>query len=281
MAVVQFIPKVWSARILQKLRATLVFGQSSVVNTDFQGEISQFGDTVHVHGHSDVTVSPYARNTTTLAYQLLNDERRSLVIDQSDYFAVSHDDLDAAQVKPKLLDSVSQDAAYQLARVQDTFIANLGVAGAGSVIEGAANASRQITTANAYTTFVEASVRMDEANIPEDGRFAIVPPWMAGVLLQDDRYFLSAQGDAILNAQIGTIAGISILKSNRVPFSGTAPAVYNVLIGHSMAISFASQLSKVEGLRAVNSFADLLRGLTLYGGKVMYPEALIKLRASK
>ncbi len=278
MAVTQFIPKVWSARILQKLQSTLVYGQSQIVNTDFQGEISEHGDTVYIHGHSDVTVSPYIRNTTTLAYQLLNDERRSITIDQSDYFAVAHDDLDAAQVKPKLLDSVAGDAAYQLARVQDTYISGIGVAGAQGLLEGAAGAARQITALNAYTTFVEASVMLDEKNIPEDGRYAVVPPWMAAELLKDDKYFLKAKGDAILNGQIGTIAGIAILKSNRVPV-GTS--VYSVLIGHNMAISFASQISKVEGLRAVNSFADLLRGLTLYGGKVLYPEALIKLRATK
>jgi N4-gp56 family major capsid protein len=278
MAVNQFIPKVWSARILQKLQSTLVYGQSQVVNTDYQGEISEHGDTVYVHSHSDVTVSPYIRNTTTLAYQLLNDERRSITIDQSDYFAVSHDDLDAAQVKPKLLDSVAQDAAYQLARVQDTYLSGLGAAGAQGLLEGAAGAARQITAVNAYTTFVEASVMLDEKNIPETGRYAVVPPWMAAELLKDDKYFLKAKGDAILNGQIGTIAGISILKSNRVPL---LTSTYSVLIGHNMAISFASQINKVEGLRAVNSFADLLRGLTLYGGKVLYPEALIKLRASK
>jgi N4-gp56 family major capsid protein len=278
MAVNQFIPKVWSARILQKLQSTLVYGQAQIVNTDYQGEISEHGDTVYIHGHSDVTVSPYIRNTTTLNYQLLNDERRSITIDQSDYFAVSVDDLDAAQTKPKLLDSVAQDAAYQLARVQDTYISGLGAAGAGGLLEGAAGAARQITAVNAYTTFVEASVMLDEKNIPEDGRYAVVPPWMAAELLKDDRYFLQAKGDAVLNGQIGTIAGIAILKSNRVPV-GTS--VYSVLIGHNMAISFASQINKVEGLRAVNSFADLLRGLTLYGGKVLYPEALIKLRATK
>ncbi len=278
MAVNQFIPKVWSARILAKLQATLVYGQPQIVNTDYQGEITEAGDTVYIHGHSDVTVSPYTRNTTTLAYQLLNDERRSITIDRSDYFAVSHDDLDAAQTKPKLLDSVSQDAAYQLARVQDTYISGLGAAGAQGLLEGAAGAARQITAANAYTTFVEAAVMLDEKNIPEAGRYAVVPPWLAAELLKDNTYFLQARGDAVLNGQIGTIAGISILKSNRVPVGTT---VYDVLIGHNMAISFASQINKVEGLRAVNSFADLLRGLTLYGGKVLYPEALIKLRATK
>jgi len=277
MAVNQFIPKVWSARILQKLRDTLVYGQSQVVNTDYQGEISSFGDTVYVHGHSSVSTAPYTRNTTTLAYELLNDERRTVVIDQSDYFGVRHDDLDAAQVKPKLLDSVSQDAAYQLAAVQDGFIADLAVAGAGTVIDDAGTA-RAITAANAYSTFLEASVLMDEANIPDAGRFAVVPPWLAAELLLDDKYFLQARGDAVLNGQIGRIANINIVKSNRVP---VGVSVYNVLIGHNMAISFASQINKTEALRDKDSFADLLRGLTLYGGKVLYPEALFNLRATR
>lgn len=278
MAYPLFIPKIWSARILAKLQDTLVYGQSQVVNTDYQGDISSAGDTVYVHGHSSVTTAPYLRDTTVLAYEVLTDERRELAISQADYFGVRHDDLNAAQTKPKLLDSISQDAAYQLAAKQDSYIAGVGKAGAGTTIEGAAGAARQITSANAYTTFLEASVLMDEANIPESGRYAVVPPWLAAELLKDDVYFLKARGDAVLNGQVGRIANISILKSNRVPVGTT---VYDCLIGHNMAISFASQINKTEKLRDKDSFADLLRGLTLYGAKVMYPEALFNLRATK
>lgn len=277
MSVSQFIPSVWSARIYEKLQETLVYGQPQVVNTDYQGDLTNFGDTVHAHSFSDVTVSPYQRNTTVLSYQELDDERRSITVDQSDYFGVRLDDLDAAQMQPKIVDRVSQNAAYQLAATQDSFVASTAVAGAGTTLDDAGTA-RAITTANAYTTFLEASVMLDEANIPEQGRYAVVPPWMAAVLLQDDRYFLQARGDAILNAQIGQIAGISILKSNRVPV-GTS--VSNVLIGHNMAFTYVSQINKTEGMRDKDSFADLLRGLQLYGGKVLYPEALINLRASQ
>ena len=277
MAVNQFIPKVWSARILAKLQATLVYGQSNVVNTDYQGEISEAGDTVYVHGHSSPTVSTYNRNSTVLNYEILDDERRELPIDQADYFAVKHDDLDAAQVKPKLMDSVSQDAAYQLAAVQDGYISSVGSAGAGGTIDDAGTA-RQITAANAYETLLEASVLLDENNVPEGGRYAVVPSWMAAELLKDDKYFLKASKEATLNGQIGTVANLAVLKSNRVPV-GTS--VYDVLIGHNMAITFASQINKTEAMRDRDTFSDLLRGLTLYGAKVMYPDALLKLRASK
>ena len=276
MSVAQFIPTIWSARILEKLQSTLVYGQPKIVNTDYQGDLSQFGDTVYAHNFSDVTVSQYVRNSTVLAYEDLDDERRSITIDQSDYFGVRLDDLDAAQMKPAVMDRVAQNAAYQLAKVQDSFISGFHV-NAGQTLDDAGTA-RTITAANAYETFVQAGEMLDNNDIPTEGRYAVVPPWMASQLLLDDRYFLQARGDAVLNGQIGRIAGIDILKSNRVPV-GTS--VSNVMVGHNMAITFASQINKTEAMRDKDSFADLLRGLTLYGGKVLYPEALINLRASQ
>lgn len=277
MSVTQFIPQVWSARILEKLQETLIFGQGQVVNTDYQGDLSAFGDTVYAHGFSDVTVSPYERNSTVLSYEDLDDERRAITVDQSDYFGVRVDDLDMAQVKPKIVDRISQNAAYQMSAVQDSFIANTMVSGAGETLDDSGTA-RAITADNAYTTMLEASVVLDEANVPEQGRFAVVPPWMASEFLKDDRFFLKNQVQPMLNGQIGQIAGISVLKSNRVPV-GTS--VSNVLIGHNMAMTYVSQINKTEGMRDKDSFADLLRGLQLYGGKVLYPEALINLRASR
>lgn len=283
MAVNQFIPAIWSARILQKLNDTLVYGQPQIVNQDFQGEISAFGNTVYAHGFSDVTVAAYTRNLTTLAYQQLTDERRQITIDQSDYFGVKLDDLDAAQIKPKILDQVSQNAAYQLAAVQDRFLSGQYV-NAGQTLDDAGTA-RSISSSNVYSTFVTAGEMLDDNNVPEEGRYAVIPPWMASILLLDDRYFLQARGDAVLNGQIGQIAGISILKSNRVPTTGagtsTDPTVWNVMIGHNLAITFASQINQTEGLRDKDTFSDLLRGLTLYGARTLYPEALVNLRAKK
>lgn len=277
MSLNQFIPSIWSARILAKLQSTLVYGQSGVVNTDYEGEISSEGSEVYVHSFSDVTVNPYTRNSTQLVYEELTDERTVLQITDSDYFGVRVDDLDYAQMRPKIMDAVAQDAAYQLAKKQDTFLAAKHV-DAGATLEGDAGAARVVTAANAYLTFVEASVMLDENDIPTEGRYAVVPPWMAGELLADDKYFLKASNQSVLNGAVGQIAGINILKSNRVP---TGTSVSNIMIGHPMAISFASQLDKTEGMRDRDSFADLLRGLTLYGAKTIRPEALINLRASR
>lgn len=277
MSVSQMIPSIWSARILQKLNDTLVFGQPGVVNRDYEGEISDQGSEVYVHSFSEVSTAPYNRNNTVLAYEQLQDARTVLQITESDYYGVKLDDLDAAQMKPQIMDQVSQDAAYQLARVQDTFLSGF-YADAGQTLEGDAGAARVITSANAYETFVQAGEMLDDNNVPSEGRYAIVPPWIASALLLDDKYFLKASQSSVLNGSIGNVAGINILRSNRV---NVGTSVYNCMVGHSSAISFAQQLSKTEGLRDQDSFSDLLRGLTLYGAKTVRPECLLNLRASR
>ena len=275
MALNQFIPAIWSARILKKLEKNLVFGQPGVINTDYQGEITAFGDRVHVHSFADLTIGDYVKNTTTIAYELLNDSRVTLVIDQSKYFAFRVDDVDQAQQHPKIIDAASARAFYQLAETADRYLSGRYTeAAAGNII-----AASQFTTANVYTKFVEQSVRMDEGNVPSEGRFAIVPPWVAG-LLQQNSSFLSAQPETVLNGAVGQVAGISILKSNNVVATGTSPVVHHIVAGVADAWSFAQQIASVEALRLEGSFADGVRGLHLYGGKVLIPELLYDVRAN-
>jgi hypothetical protein len=275
MALNQFIPAIWSARILKKLEKNLVFGQPGVINTDYQGEITAFGDRVHVHSFADLTIGDYVKNTTTIAYELLNDSRVTLVIDQSKYFAFRVDDVDQAQQHPKIIDAASARASYQLAETADRYLSGRYTeAAAGNII-----AASQFTTANVYTKFVELWVRMDEDNVPSEGRFAIVPPWVAG-LLQQNSSFLSAQPETVLNGAVGQVAGISILKSNNVVATGTSPVVHHIVAGVADAWSFAQQIASVEALRLEGSFADGVRGLHLYGGKVLIPELLYDVRAN-
>src|SRR5215217_6756638 len=103
MSLAQFIPSIWSARLMQGLQKQLIYGQSGVVNKDFEGEIREAGDRIHIHSIGDITVSNYTRDTTSVTYQLLTDERRTLLIDQSKYFAFKVDDLDVAQQQPKVI----------------------------------------------------------------------------------------------------------------------------------------------------------------------------------
>lgn len=286
MSLAQFIPAVWSARLLANLEKTLVYGQAPVVNKDYEGEVSEYGDRVYVHGIGEITVADYIRDTTTVTYELLDDSRIELVIDRSKFFAFRVDDLDLAQQKPKVIDAASQKATRTLGGVADQYLAGFYTAAGltldASAAGGAAGASIQITATNVYEYLVRASVMMDEANVPAEGRYMIVPPWVAGLMLQNDKFITKAEPQGtVLNGQIARVAGFSVLKSNNVPQTGTTTVVHHITAGHGSAISYAEQIAKTEGLRLQDSFSDAVRGLHLYGAKVMQPNALLHLLATR
>jgi P22 coat protein - gene protein 5 len=265
------IPQIWSARLLLALEKSLVYGQAGVVNRDFEGDIRQDGDRVHVHSFNDLTVASYSKNSTTISYELLTDARQTLLIDQSKYFAFRVDDVDAAQMRPKIVDAATDRAAYQLAETADAFIA--------SRYSGITNftATSQATSANIYQKLVETKVELDERNVPAEGRFIIVPPWVAGLALQNTT-FLAASLPSTLNGSIGQVAGLNVLVSNNVPTTGTSPVVSHCVAGHAMGWSYAEQVVNVEGLRLEGSFSDAIRGLHLYGSAVLMQDALHVLR---
>jgi N4-gp56 family major capsid protein len=272
------LPSIWSARILAKLEKNLVFAQPGVVNRDYEGDIRADGDRVHIHSFNDLTVSSYTKNSTTITYENLTDSRVTLLIDQSKYFAFSIDDIDAAQMRPELIDAASDRASYQLAEVADSYVAGL-YSGASTSSPDNTIETSQFTASNVYQKFVDLSVLMDQVNLPQDGRFAVVPPWIKGLLLQNSS-FLAAKSEAVLNGEVGQIAGIRLLVSNNVKTTGTSPVVSHMMAGHPSGLAYAEQIVNLEGLRLEGSFADAVRGLHLYGAKVLDGARLFDLQAN-
>src|SRR5215208_5744036 len=197
MAITQMLPQIWSARILAKLEKNLVFAQPGVVNRDYEGDIRADGDRVHIHSFNDLTIGTYTKNSTTITYENLTDTRVTLLIDQSKYFAFQVDDIDAA----------SDRAAYQLAEVADSYVASLYSGASTSNPDNTIETSR-FTSTNVYQKLVDLSVLMDQVNLPAGGRFVVVPPWVKGLLLQNSSFVTAAKPDAVLNGEIGRIAGI-------------------------------------------------------------------------
>jgi hypothetical protein len=273
------LPQIWSARILAKLEKNLVFAQPGVVNRDYEGDIRADGDRVHIHSFNDLTVSSYTKNSTTISYENLTDSRVTLLIDQSKYFAFSVDDIDAAQMRPELIDAASDRAAYQLAEVADSYVAGL-YSGASTSSPDNTIETSQFTATNVYQKFVDLSVLMDQVNLPAEGRYVVVPPWVKGLLLQNSTFVTASKPDAVLNGQIGQIAGLNILVSNNVKTTGTSPAVSHMMAGHASALAYAEQIVNVEGLRLEGSFADAVRGLHLYGAKVLDGARLFDLQGN-
>jgi hypothetical protein len=274
MAITNMLPQIWSARILAKLEKNLVFAQPGVVNRDYEGDIRADGDRVHIHSFNDLTVSTYTKNSTTISYEQLTDSRVTLLIDQSKYFAFSIDDIDAAQMRPKLIDAASDRAAYQLAEVADSYVAGL-YSGASTSSPDNTIETSQFTATNVYQKFVDLAVLMDQVNLPAEGRYVVVP-----LLLQNSTFVTAAQPSAVLNGSIGQIAGLNILVSNNVKTTGTSPVVSHMMAGHASALAYAEQIVNVEGLRLEGSFADAVRGLHLYGAKLLDGARLFDLQAN-
>jgi N4-gp56 family major capsid protein len=342
MAITKFIPEIWSAALLSVLDKSLVFG--GVANRDYEGEISAYGDTVHITNLDDPTISDYTRNTDLADVETLTDDEQLLLIDQSKAFNFQLDDLDAAQARSggAVMNEATRRAGFKLRDKADQFLAAKMAGAAGNtlgVIDGT-------TASNVYEDLlVPASVKLDEADVPEEMRWIIVAPAAYGKLQLDDRFIdasKSANAAALHNGFVGMGAGFRIYKSNNasqanrqvtavttasgaktltgvagqfnqgdvglsvagtcvgasakvvsvnadgsvatVDVNSSASASVTVTLsgggqlayaGSSISTTYAEQINKVEAYRPEKRFADALKGLHLYGAKVVRPEALV------
>lgn len=282
MSLDNFIPKIWSARLLSNLQKALVYGQPGVVNTDYEGEISQYGDTVKINSIGPVTIGDYVKNQDVDGPETLTDEQTMLKIDQSKYFNFQVDDIDAAQQKPKVMDEAMREAAYGLADVADQYIASLYTGVVADNVIGDDTTPETLTKDNIYDLLVDLAVILTDAKIPKEGRWVVLPPWAYGLLLKDDRFVhvdKSGTDETLRNGIVGRAAGFDILESHNVP--NTDGSRYKIIAGHPMAISYAEQINSVEAYRPEKRFADAVKGLHLYGAKLIRPEGIAVLTADK
>ncbi len=278
MALDNFIPEIWSGQLLVNLKNALVFGNPAVANRNYEGEISRFGDTVRINSIGAVSVSSYTKNTNHNPPEVLSDSQMVMVIDQAKMFNFQIDDVDRAQQNPKLMAAAMREAAYALGNDADNFLANLinnGTPAGNTLADVAYDASFE----DYYEAFVDLSVKLDENNAPTEGRWAVVRPSVLGALRKDDRFvsFGTEANRAVAaggTSAVGSIADFNILVSNKVPNGdGGNP---QVLAGHNMAVTYADQIESLEAYRPELRFADAMKGLHVYGGKVIRPELLAK-----
>lgn len=267
MAVSSFIPKLWDARLLENLKNNLVY--ANLLNRDYEGEIKQQGDTVHINSIGAITVKTYTKNSTIDSPETLTTSDQTLVIDQADYFNFEVDDVDAAQVAASPIDASMADAAYGLAEKTDSYVAGLLKLGTATV--GSDTTPIVITASNAYNQLVALSTKLDKAKCPKTGRWVVVDPDYYGFLLQDDRFIHATQsGDNVIaSASIGKAAGFVVYESNNVP--NASGAKYKIIASVSSAATYADQISKTEAFRPQDTFSDAVKGLHVYGAKTTRP----------
>jgi N4-gp56 family major capsid protein len=286
MAVTTFIPELWSARLLYALEKAHV--ATNLVNRNYEGEISNHGDTVHINAIGAITVKSYTKNTDIDAPETLTTTDKTLVIDQAKYFNFQVDDVDKVQAAGELVDTAMGRAAYALADVSDAYLLGVIAAGAaaGNTI-GSAAAPVALTASNVYENIVKLKTKLDKANVPNTGRTIVVPPDVHSLLLLDDRFAKStatAGQEALINGLVGRIAGFDVYMSNNVKTgtgtdTGKTP-YFEITAQITDATTYAEQIIKTEAYRMESRFADAVKGLHVYGAKVTDGTKIAKILAS-
>lgn len=305
-----FIPAVWSGKLAQKFYASTVFGE--IANTDWQGEINGLGDTVIINTIPTINIYSYSAGQN-LSYDVPAPSTITLTITKGKYFGVNVNNLLELQAKPKLMDMFTNDAAEQM-KIQidkDVLYSNFnqGAAGnqgatagqiSGSYNLGVDTAPVTLTGSNILQYITTLSTVLDEANVPESDRFLIISPAERQLLMASpvgQAQFMGDSQSAYRNGKIGEIDRFTVYVSNLIPRgaagktwmnpnTGTdsvnAPALkrHAIIAGHKSAITFASQIAKVESLQNPNDFGTLVRGLNVYGSQVVQPNALSLLVAA-
>lgn len=269
-----FVPEVWSKKLQAKFYIQTVLDK--ITNHDWEGEIRNKGSKVHIRKRPTVVIKDYTVNGG-ISYQDLEDDKIELLIDKAKYFAFSVDDVDAYQSDIAVLNETTMDASEQMKIHIDSLVL-------GTVYSDASNAlsSTAVTKANVLEWLVDAGTALDEANVPESGRWVVLPPWICGMIKKSDLKDASLAGDGtsvMRNGRVGMIDRFEVFNSNNVADNGTT---WNALAGTRHGISFASQIVKTQHLdKLENTFAGAVRGLNVFGYKVTKPEALVHMPATK
>lgn len=285
MSTENFIPEVWHAGILENIKDKYTYAQSGLVNSDYNRDLAKFGQKIHIRSIGKVTVSDYSKNQgTSITPETLDDSELSFEIDQSKYFAFEVDDLDQRQQDVDTMLAGFGEAADAMVQKIDDFVRDLIKNGVPGATAGTGNylatvdADSSSDWTNLYNGFVDLSVRLSEENCPTAGRWAVITPAIYGVLLKDARFnsFGTTINAATLrNGSVGMqIAGINLYVSNRAPSDGSGNPL--VLAGVTGATTFLDNLEKIEAYRPQGRFSDAVKGLHVYGGKVIRPEWIAK-----
>ena len=288
-----FIPEIWSGKLIEKFYAATVL--AAIANTDYEGEIRNMGDKVKIRTKPTITIRAYTTDQA-LVVERPSSSTVELNISNAYYFNEVLDDVFELQADLNLLSMWADDASEQLKITIDTAVlgilnagvntSNLGsTAGkiSGNIDLGAAGAPAVLTPSTVLNYIVDMGTVLDEQNIPETGRWLVIPPWAAGMIKKSDLRNASISGDGsslLRNGRLGMIDRFTLYASNLLPTAAEGSVTaWQIFGGHPHGLTFASQISKIETLRSEQTFGTLLRGLQVYGAQVLDGIALTELYA--
>lgn len=280
-ALQEFRPEVWSANLIVNTNKSLVFG--NLATRQYEGEITGAGSVVKISELGDITIGSYTEGSD-VTVQELSGAQRTLEINQQKYFAFDVDDILAVQSRPDLMAGAMQKASYAMSDNIDQYLAALydeaGITDSGDL--GSSGTSRTLyatgaTDPNMVTLVTDMHRLLDESNAPSQGRWIVVPPFMhqylkyAQIVDNTTGGMRTPDSQAVGNGFIGQGLGFNWYASNNVDNNGTQ---YRVMFGAPGALALAVQITKMEASRRELQFADLVKGLFVYGAKVVRPDYL-------
>lgn len=266
--------EVYSALLLRTLQNTHQFASPAVVNTDWEGEITGQGDTVRLLDVGDPTISTYTPDAD-LTVQALTDSEKTLLIDQAKSYAFAIDRVHQRQGGNRasaIFAKAIARAAYKLRDGADLYIA--GIQKTDTLAGNKLGATAVSSADTAYGLIVTLSQKLDENNVPATDRFAIITPGVYAYLRKDNRFLDAAASNmpTLQTGVVGTTLGMNILMSNNCAAGAVAGKICQA--GHPYATTWAEQITDFETTPMERRFADLAKGLYVYGAKVTNPEGL-------
>lgn len=276
MAYDSFKPEIWEKSIQEALEKQMVMG--SLVHKEFQGNIKEMGDRVNIINVGNVIVRDYTRGQS-LTIDTLTDSLSTLLIDQQKYFAFRVDDMDQAQGNTSIMEAYTNRAATAIKEVIDTRLyGHYTEVASGNVIGSTTPIA--LTATNIYDQITTLAELLDANNVPAEGRSLVISPRAKTLLLRSSSFNrATAGGDEIVRqGRVGYVAGFEVFVSTNIPT--LAGNVIPLLAFHKEFVTFASQVNKTEVVRPANEFSSVMRGLYLYGSRVLRPEAGAVLRVT-
>jgi hypothetical protein len=292
----EYIPEIWSGKLIEKFYAASVF--PAISNTDYEGEIKKYGDQVHIRITPDITIRDYEIGQS-LTYERPSTSKVELDIDQGKYYAVAINAVEEKQADINYVSTWATDASEQMKVTIDTaifsYIGNISstvvdsnntgtTAGkiSGNINLGVDGTPFSLTKANIIDKILECGQALDEQNRPENGRWMVLPAWAITRLKGSDIKDASLTGDGtsvLRNGRVGMIDRFEIFSSNHV-LKDTDDTAWSCMFGDKNALTFASQLTENEVIPNPDDFGDLMRGLQVYGRKVVDDDGMGILYAS-
>jgi hypothetical protein len=276
----QFIPEWWAAEILRAKENTLVFG--ALANRNYEGIIKGGGDRVRINQIGEITINTYTRNSTSnLSIQFLDDGQTLLDIDQEKYFHFKVDDIDLVQGNPAVVQEASRRAGYKLNDTADSYLA--GLYAQCGIQQNSSSSPVNMTSTNVEDEFLSVLELLREANADTANLFAAIPPWVQTKMVKAGITSLTDNTAEWKNGFVGRAFGFNIFMSNNVSKNSTSWDETRIICGvMNESFTYAEQIVNVETYRLTDQgFGDAVKGLHVYGGKIIRPDVTAVLFADK